>query len=151
MPFRVEYSLITTDSYRDFATREEADAFAEKMRNLHDHNWRHVKVIHTGAAQFPQELIRYAIREPYAALDSNVYTIEHRFNVKIGVAEPFIAWLHTDLCEIPEIVKAKQQLKLQEQFEKELKAFTERYLNDHQLHLTLIQQSLDNQQDNLNK
>jgi hypothetical protein len=49
MKYRVFYPLITQDTSLDFATREEAEAFAEKRRNCTSpfstiHSWRHVRV-----------------------------------------------------------------------------------------------------------
>lgn len=49
MRFRVTYPLITTDGSQDFDTKEEADRFANEMRNrsspyLSINSWRHVRV-----------------------------------------------------------------------------------------------------------
>jgi hypothetical protein len=42
--YRVYYPGITQDLTRDFATREEADAFACARRNAELHMWRHVRI-----------------------------------------------------------------------------------------------------------
>ena len=47
--FRVTYPLLTQDGYRDFETREAAEAFAREKRNSPGrfatvHSWRLVKV-----------------------------------------------------------------------------------------------------------